>query len=80
MVTSADMSPSPPVFDNDVLVRIRACGVSGSDTFYLSIGGPPTFLPQPHVVETKVHGTPWTNSANDVTSAPSSMTSGGAND
>lgn len=34
-------SPTPEVGPNDVLVRIRACGICGSDTFYISIGGLP---------------------------------------
>jgi L-iditol 2-dehydrogenase len=34
-------SPTPEVGANDVLVRIRACGICGSDTFYISIGGLP---------------------------------------
>ncbi|WP_396893686.1 zinc-binding dehydrogenase [[Mycobacterium] wendilense] len=33
--------PTPSVSAGDVLVRIRACGICGSDTFYLSIGGLP---------------------------------------
>jgi 2-desacetyl-2-hydroxyethyl bacteriochlorophyllide A dehydrogenase len=33
--------PTPEVGANDVLVRIRACGICGSDTFYISIGGLP---------------------------------------
>jgi 2-desacetyl-2-hydroxyethyl bacteriochlorophyllide A dehydrogenase len=32
---------TPAVGANDVLVRIRACGICGSDTFYISIGGLP---------------------------------------
>jgi 2-desacetyl-2-hydroxyethyl bacteriochlorophyllide A dehydrogenase len=34
-------TPMPSVGPTDVLVRIRACGICGSDTFYLSIGGLP---------------------------------------
>lgn len=34
-------SPTPEVGPDDVLVRIRACGICGSDTFYISIGGLP---------------------------------------
>ncbi|HEY9264142.1 MAG TPA: alcohol dehydrogenase catalytic domain-containing protein, partial [Mycobacterium sp.] len=34
-------SPTPEFGPNDVLVRIRACGICGSDTFYISIGGLP---------------------------------------
>lgn len=34
-------TPTPSVGPTDVLVRIRACGICGSDTFYLSIGGLP---------------------------------------
>jgi L-iditol 2-dehydrogenase len=33
--------PTPAVGPNDVLVRIRACGICGSDTLYISIGGLP---------------------------------------
>lgn len=31
--------PNPTVGPNDVLVRIRACGVCGSDSLYISMGG-----------------------------------------
>lgn len=33
--------PTPEVGPDDVLIRIRACGICGSDTFYISIGGLP---------------------------------------
>lgn len=33
--------PMPTVGAGDVLVRIRACGICGSDTLYISIGGLP---------------------------------------
>lgn len=33
--------PMPMVGPNDVLVKIRACGICGSDTLYISIGGLP---------------------------------------
>lgn len=33
--------PTPTVGANDVLVKIRACGICGSDTLYISIGGLP---------------------------------------
>ena len=33
--------PVPPIGPRDVLVRVRACGICGSDTFYISIGGIP---------------------------------------
>lgn len=33
--------PIPSVGPNDVLVRIRACGICGSDTLYISVGGLP---------------------------------------
>jgi len=33
--------PTPSVGPNDVLVRIRACGICGTDTLYISIGGLP---------------------------------------
>ena len=33
--------PTPSVGPNDVLVRIRACGICGTDTIYISIGGLP---------------------------------------
>ena len=33
--------PKPEVGPSDVLVRMRACGICGSDTFYISIGGIP---------------------------------------
>lgn len=33
--------PTPTVGPNDVLVKIRACGICGSDTLYISIGGLP---------------------------------------
>lgn len=33
--------PTPQPGPDDVLVRIRACGICGSDTFYISIGGLP---------------------------------------
>lgn len=31
--------PNPTVGPNDVLIRIRACGVCGSDSLYISMGG-----------------------------------------
>jgi L-iditol 2-dehydrogenase len=34
-------TPQPTVGDNDVLVRMRACGICGSDAFYITIGGIP---------------------------------------
>ena len=37
--------PTPNVGPNDVLVRIRACGICGTDTLYIAIGG----LPPRHV-------------------------------
>jgi L-iditol 2-dehydrogenase len=33
--------PTPAAGPNDVLVRIRACGICGTDTLYISIGGLP---------------------------------------
>jgi 2-desacetyl-2-hydroxyethyl bacteriochlorophyllide A dehydrogenase len=33
--------PTPAVGPTDVLVKIRACGLCGSDTFYIAIGGLP---------------------------------------
>lgn len=33
--------PTPTVGLNDVLVKIRACGICGTDTLYISIGGLP---------------------------------------
>jgi len=33
--------PTPTAGPNDVLVRIRACGICGSDALYISIGGLP---------------------------------------
>lgn len=33
--------PTPEVGPADVLVKMRACGICGSDTFYISIGGIP---------------------------------------
>ena len=33
--------PKPEVGPNDVLVKMRACGICGSDAFYISIGGIP---------------------------------------
>lgn len=33
--------PIPEVGPRDVLLRVRACGICGSDTFYISIGGIP---------------------------------------
>jgi L-iditol 2-dehydrogenase len=33
--------PRPEVGPNDVLVKMRACGICGSDAFYISIGGIP---------------------------------------
>lgn len=33
--------PTPTAGPNDVLVRIRACGICGSDTLYIAIGGLP---------------------------------------
>jgi 2-desacetyl-2-hydroxyethyl bacteriochlorophyllide A dehydrogenase len=33
--------PTPAVGPTDVLVKIRACGICGSDTFYIAIGGVP---------------------------------------
>lgn len=33
--------PTPSVGPGDVLVRIRACGICGSDTLYIAIGGLP---------------------------------------
>src|SRR3954471_7168983 len=32
---------TPAVGPKDVLVKIRACGLCGSDTFYIAIGGVP---------------------------------------
>ncbi len=34
-------SPTPTVGSNDILVKIRACGLCGSDNLYISIGGLP---------------------------------------
>jgi L-iditol 2-dehydrogenase len=34
-------SATPPVGTNDILVKIRACGLCGSDNMYISIGGLP---------------------------------------
>jgi L-iditol 2-dehydrogenase len=34
-------APKPKVGPTDVLVRMRACGICGSDTFYIAIGGVP---------------------------------------
>jgi threonine dehydrogenase-like Zn-dependent dehydrogenase len=34
-------TPEPTVGDGDVLVRMRACGICGSDAFYVAIGGIP---------------------------------------
>ena len=31
--------PKPTVGPNDVLVRMRACGICGSDALYISMGG-----------------------------------------
>jgi threonine dehydrogenase-like Zn-dependent dehydrogenase len=31
--------PTPTVGPNDVLIKMRACGICGSDAFYISIGG-----------------------------------------
>jgi 2-desacetyl-2-hydroxyethyl bacteriochlorophyllide A dehydrogenase len=33
--------PKPEVGSGDVLVKIRACGICGSDAFYISLGGVP---------------------------------------
>src|SRR5436190_14349178 len=33
--------PTPAVGPKDVLVKIRACGLCGSDTFYIALGGLP---------------------------------------
>jgi 2-desacetyl-2-hydroxyethyl bacteriochlorophyllide A dehydrogenase len=33
--------PTPAVGETDVLVKMRACGICGSDTFYISLGGLP---------------------------------------
>ena len=33
--------PKPELGPNDVLVKMRACGICGSDAFYISIGGIP---------------------------------------
>jgi len=33
--------PEPVIGPNDVLVRMRACGICGSDAFYITIGGIP---------------------------------------
>jgi threonine dehydrogenase-like Zn-dependent dehydrogenase len=33
--------PTPEAGPNDVLVRMRACGICGSDGFYITIGGIP---------------------------------------
>ena len=33
--------PKPTVGPADVLVKIRACGICGSDSFYISLGGIP---------------------------------------
>ncbi len=37
--TRVDDVPKPTVGPADVLVKIRACGICGSDAFYISIGG-----------------------------------------
>jgi L-iditol 2-dehydrogenase len=34
-------APRPQIGENDVLVRMRACGICGSDAFYVTIGGIP---------------------------------------
>jgi threonine dehydrogenase-like Zn-dependent dehydrogenase len=34
-------SPTPTVGSKDILVKIRACGLCGSDNLYISIGGLP---------------------------------------
>ena len=34
-------SPTPTVGSNDILVKIRACGLCGTDNLYISIGGLP---------------------------------------
>jgi 2-desacetyl-2-hydroxyethyl bacteriochlorophyllide A dehydrogenase len=39
--TSVVEVPRPQVGPNDVLVRIRACGICGSDAFYIALGGLP---------------------------------------
>jgi 2-desacetyl-2-hydroxyethyl bacteriochlorophyllide A dehydrogenase len=39
--TEIRQGPTPDVGPDDVLVRIRACGICGSDTLYVSIGGLP---------------------------------------
>src|SRR3954452_16680955 len=46
MVTGPDQAevvdaPRPDVGANDVLIRMRACGICGSDAFYITIGGIP---------------------------------------
>ncbi|WP_029117570.1 zinc-binding dehydrogenase [Mycobacterium sp. URHB0044] len=46
MVTGPDQAevvdaPRPDVGANDVLIRVRACGICGSDAFYIAIGGIP---------------------------------------
>ncbi len=33
--------PKPTVGPNDALIKIRACGICGSDAFYISLGGLP---------------------------------------
>jgi L-iditol 2-dehydrogenase len=39
--TSVVEIPKPAVGQNDVLVKMRACGICGSDAFYISLGGLP---------------------------------------
>jgi L-iditol 2-dehydrogenase len=33
--------PQPQAGAKDVLIRMRACGICGSDAFYITIGGIP---------------------------------------
>jgi 2-desacetyl-2-hydroxyethyl bacteriochlorophyllide A dehydrogenase len=42
--TAVIESASPPVGPNDILVKIRACGLCGSDNLYISIGGLPPLV------------------------------------
>jgi len=39
--TAVVNTPDPTVGPRDVLVRMRACGICGSDAMYIALGGVP---------------------------------------
>jgi threonine dehydrogenase-like Zn-dependent dehydrogenase len=47
--TSVVEVPTPEVGPKDVLVKMRACGICGSDAFYISVGGIPPRQGETHL-------------------------------